>query len=57
MRKVLITAMICITLVVCTFMVACTVKPGIWDGTVATGFESGSGTENDPYMIMTGEQR
>ena len=27
-----------------------------WTGTVATGFNSGSGTQDDPYIIMTGEQ-
>lgn len=27
-----------------------------WAGTVATGFNSGSGTQDDPYIIMTGEQ-
>ena len=27
-----------------------------WDGTVATSFESGSGIENDPYVIKTGAQ-
>ena len=27
-----------------------------WDGTVATGFEGGSGTEDDPYLISTGAQ-
>ena len=28
----------------------------IWDGSVATGFDGGSGTENDPYRISTGAQ-
>ncbi len=28
----------------------------IWDGTVADGFDSGSGTKNDPYIIMTAQQ-
>lgn len=27
-----------------------------WDGTLATGFESGNGTEDDPYIIATAEQ-
>lgn len=27
-----------------------------WDGTLATGFASGSGTEKDPYIIATAEQ-
>ena len=31
-------------------------KPDVWDGTVATSFASGSGTELDPYIIETAEQ-
>ncbi len=27
-----------------------------WDGTLATGFEGGTGTEDDPYIIATAEQ-
>lgn len=29
---------------------------GIWNGQVATGFEMGSGTANDPYIIDTGSE-
>ncbi len=32
------------------------VESDIWDGTVASGFASGSGTEADPYIIKTPEQ-
>lgn len=28
----------------------------VWDGSVAESFESGSGTEDDPYIIVTAEQ-
>ena len=28
----------------------------VWDGTIATGFAGGSGTEEDPYLIATGAQ-
>ncbi len=28
----------------------------IWDGSVASGFASGSGTENDPYIITNGAE-
>ncbi len=28
----------------------------VWDGTAAQGFESGTGTENDPFIIKTAEQ-
>ena len=32
------------------------VEPDIWDGTVASAFAGGSGTEADPYLIANGEQ-
>ena len=28
----------------------------VWDGSIATGFAGGSGTQNDPYLISTGAQ-
>ncbi len=28
----------------------------VWNGTIANGFENGSGTENEPYIIKTPEQ-
>ena len=28
----------------------------IWDGTVATGFQKGSGSQNDPYIISNGAE-
>ncbi|MGN0699916.1 MAG: hypothetical protein ACI4J8_02845, partial [Oscillospiraceae bacterium] len=28
----------------------------VWDGSVATGYASGSGTEEDPYIIKTAPQ-
>ncbi|MDO4544397.1 MAG: hypothetical protein Q4C01_07590 [Clostridia bacterium] len=28
----------------------------IWDGTIATGYAGGSGTESDPYLIENGAQ-
>lgn len=28
----------------------------VWDGSIATGFAGGSGTEEDPYLISTGAQ-
>ncbi|NLK38751.1 MAG: hypothetical protein GX303_00695 [Clostridiales bacterium] len=31
-------------------------SPAIWDGTVATGFESGDGTEANPFVIKNGAQ-
>ncbi len=31
-------------------------EANVWDGSIATAFESGSGTEADPYVIKTGAQ-
>ncbi|MBR4721343.1 MAG: hypothetical protein IK057_06235, partial [Clostridia bacterium] len=28
----------------------------VWDGSIADGFESGTGTESDPYIIKTASQ-
>ncbi|MGI6685030.1 MAG: hypothetical protein ACOX47_06070 [Bacillota bacterium] len=28
----------------------------LWDGSTASGFAGGTGTEADPYLISTGEQ-
>src|SRR5574344_2616613 len=28
----------------------------VWDGSIATGYKSGSGTEEDPYVISNGSQ-
>lgn len=29
---------------------------GVWDGTVATAYNSGTGTDSDPYIITTGSE-
>ncbi len=37
--------------------ITASVTPGdMWDGSIASGFAGGSGTQNDPYKISTGEQ-
>ncbi len=52
-KKLLITLFIALF----TVMAAVTVSAAdIWDGTIASGFESGSGTKADPYIIKTPEQ-
>lgn len=33
-----------------------TVSGDLWNGNIASGFQSGSGTSGDPYMIQTGSQ-
>lgn len=32
------------------------IKTSVWDGTVASSFKSGIGTENDPYLISNGSE-
>ena len=39
-----------------TFLTSLPSGVTVWDGTVASGFDSGSGTESDPYVIRTPEQ-
>lgn len=31
-------------------------EPALWDGSVAEGFEGGTGSESDPYLISSGAQ-
>ncbi len=33
-----------------------TTGPSFWDGTVASGFDYGTGTEDDPYIIATADE-
>lgn len=33
-----------------------TAASAVWDGTVALGFDGGTGTQADPYRISTAEQ-
>lgn len=40
----------------CCVMLAVNASAAAWDGTAASGFAGGSGTENDPYQIDTAEQ-
>ncbi len=47
-------ALTCIMSICCISAFATT--PDIWDGSVATGFASGTGTESNPYIIETPEQ-
>ncbi|NLO45905.1 MAG: hypothetical protein GX107_05295, partial [Clostridiales bacterium] len=38
------------------FSLGASAAGGVWDGSVAAGFASGSGTEGDPYIIETAPQ-
>lgn len=37
-------------------VIGASAETDVWDGTIATSFESGSGTEADPYVIKTAAQ-
>lgn len=41
---------------VCRFGETVTVPADVWSGEIADSYESGSGTEKDPYIIATAEQ-
>jgi uncharacterized repeat protein (TIGR02543 family) len=49
-------ALFVFSLAACAAFPAASWAADIWDGTTGTGFESGSGTETDPYLIKTGAQ-
>ena len=40
----------------CTVMFAAGVSAAVWDGTAASGFAGGTGSEADPYLISTPQQ-
>ena len=58
MKKVLATVIsIILILFVCPVgLFGVMAESDIWDGSVASGFASGAGTESDPYMIQTAAQ-
>ena len=59
MRKRFISFMLLISMIsifIATFPVSTSATTTSWDGHVANGFESGEGTEADPYIIKTGSQ-
>ncbi len=41
---------------VLTVFVGCGSKADTWDGTIATAFAGGDGSEQSPYIIETAEQ-
>ena len=53
---VLSLAVLASTLMLQTFSTFADAATNTWENSVATGFDSGSGTEKDPYIIKTPEQ-
>ncbi len=57
MKKRLLTALLCLCLVFAMIPSAAMAEDSnIWDGTVAAGFDGGTGTETDPYLISNGAE-
>lgn len=62
--KRILSKIFCATVALATVLgIAATVSPGafaantvVWDGSIADGFESGSGTKENPYVISTPSQ-
>ena len=52
----LIAIMVVLSSIVVSFAVITANNIDVWDGTVANAYESGSGTQADPYLIATPEQ-
>lgn len=42
--------------ILCCVTLAVSAGAAVWDGTAASGFDGGTGTEDDPYRIATAEQ-
>lgn len=57
MKKRLLTAFLCLCMVFAMLPTAVLAEDSnVWDGTVAAGFDGGTGTETDPYLISNGAQ-
>lgn len=50
--SVLLALALCLSLLPATALAA----DGAWDGSIATAFAGGTGTESDPYQIANGAQ-
>ena len=56
MKKKLLSVGIAVCILLGFAVVPTSAEVSAWDGSVAAGFESGSGTEEDPYIIKTAPQ-
>lgn len=55
-RMISLILALCIVIVSVPLQASAKLAVHIWDGTIASGFASGSGTEEDPYIVETPEQ-
>ena len=56
MKKRIVSAVMALILCLTLLPTAALASDGAWDGSIATAFAGGSGTENDPYQIDDGAQ-
>ena len=56
MKKRILSCLMALTLCLSLLPTAALASDGAWDGSIATAFAGGSGTENDPYQIADGAQ-
>ncbi|MBQ5890922.1 MAG: hypothetical protein IIW73_08225, partial [Clostridia bacterium] len=56
MIKKTISILLTVVMLVSMFSMVNVASAAAWDGTVATSFAGGTGTENDPYIIMNASQ-
>ncbi len=59
-RIIALTIALILSLSLCSFAASAlnagTTEVNVWDGTTASGFSSGTGLQNDPYIIKTGAE-
>ena len=56
MKKRILSCLMALTLCLSLLPTAALAADSAWDGSIATAFAGGSGTENDPYQIADGAQ-
>ena len=56
MKKKLLSILLALSLLLTLLPTAALAADGAWDGSIATAFAGGTGTESDPYQIADGAQ-
>ena len=56
MKKKLLSILLALSLLLTLLPTVALAADGAWDGSIATAFAGGTGTESDPYQIADGAQ-
>lgn len=56
MKKRIVSAVMALILCLTLLPTAALAADGAWDGSIATAFAGGTGTESDPYQIANGAE-